>query len=213
MARGQAERLVPLLEALLAQAGLGWSDLAVIGVGTGPGNFTGVRVAVACARGLALGLGVPAVGVDGFTALGHGQAPPLLVSLPGPRGQVWLRAFSAGPEMARGPADGPSAGIRCAATFDAAGHSPAPGGDAWCGAPDDLPSALIGSGLAVTGAEGRNLAALTGGPLRERAMPQAVAIARIALLRRTQPVARPAPVYLRAADAAPPADPPPVLLP
>ena len=54
---------MPLLEDVLAEAGIGWRDLAAIGVGTGPGNFTGVRISVAAARGLALGLGIPAIGV------------------------------------------------------------------------------------------------------------------------------------------------------
>lgn len=63
MGKGQAERLMPMLEEVLAEAGVAWCDLAVIGVGCGPGSFTGTRIAVAAARGLALGLGVPAVGV------------------------------------------------------------------------------------------------------------------------------------------------------
>ena len=44
MAKGQAERLMPMLEEVLAEGGATWRDLAVIGVGTGPGSFTGVRV-------------------------------------------------------------------------------------------------------------------------------------------------------------------------
>ena len=63
MTKGQAERLMPILEEILAAAGVGWRDLAAIGVGTGPGSFTGTRVAVAAARGLALGLAIPAIGV------------------------------------------------------------------------------------------------------------------------------------------------------
>lgn len=63
MAKGQAERLMPMLEEVLAEGGATWRDLAVMGVGTGPGSFTGTRIAVAAARGLALGLGIPAVGV------------------------------------------------------------------------------------------------------------------------------------------------------
>ena len=43
MARGQPERLFPLLGELLAGAGVDWRDLSVIGCGTGPGNFTGIR--------------------------------------------------------------------------------------------------------------------------------------------------------------------------
>ena len=69
MDRGQAERLLPMLEEMLAEAGVGWRDLDGIGVVTGPGNFTGVRLAVAAARGLALALGIPAVGVTVFEAL------------------------------------------------------------------------------------------------------------------------------------------------
>ena len=51
MARGQAEHLFGMLEEMLAAEGLVWGDLDVIGVGIGPGNFTGIRIAVAAARG------------------------------------------------------------------------------------------------------------------------------------------------------------------
>lgn len=92
MAKGQAERLLPLLEEVLAEGGIGWRDLAALAVGTGPGNFTGVRIAVAAARGLALGLGIPAIGVSGFEAL-EGEG---LRRLPAPRGQVYVQAFRDG---------------------------------------------------------------------------------------------------------------------
>lgn len=74
MDRGQAERLLPMLQEVLAKAGAGWGDLAALAVCTGPGNFTGIRVGVAAARGLALGLGVPAIGVTAFEA--HSHAAP-----------------------------------------------------------------------------------------------------------------------------------------
>ena len=61
MPRGQAERLMSLLNELLEEASLDWSDIGKIGVCTGPGNFTGIRIAVSAARGLALGLEIPAV--------------------------------------------------------------------------------------------------------------------------------------------------------
>jgi tRNA A37 threonylcarbamoyladenosine modification protein TsaB len=69
--RGHAERLLPMVEGLLADAGASWQEIGGIGVCTGPGNFTGLRVAVAAARGLALALGVPAVGVSRLEVLGH----------------------------------------------------------------------------------------------------------------------------------------------
>ncbi|MBD0865542.1 MAG: tRNA (adenosine(37)-N6)-threonylcarbamoyltransferase complex dimerization subunit type 1 TsaB [Rhodobacteraceae bacterium] len=89
MTRGQAERLMPMLQEMLTQAGFGWQDLTVLGVGTGPGNFTGIRVAVSAARGLALGLGIPAVGVTGFAARGR-VAGHDAVAIPAPRNQVYI---------------------------------------------------------------------------------------------------------------------------
>ena len=89
MGRGQAERLFPLLEELLAEAGATWRDLARIGVGVGPGNFTGVRISVSAARGLALGLGIPAVGVTLFQTTMH-LSNWAQTAIPAPRGQFYL---------------------------------------------------------------------------------------------------------------------------
>src|SRR5690606_33266093 len=85
MLRGQAERLMPMLEEMLAAQGIGWRDVAAFAVGTGPGNFTGLRVAVAAARGLALSTGRPAFGVDGFAARAEGAPRPALVAIAAPR--------------------------------------------------------------------------------------------------------------------------------
>lgn len=82
MTRGQAERLFPLLEDLLARAGLAWSDLDAIGVGIGPGNFTGIRISVAAARGLALSLGIPAIGVSATEAAACGAPRPCRAVVP-----------------------------------------------------------------------------------------------------------------------------------
>ncbi|WP_420585139.1 tRNA (adenosine(37)-N6)-threonylcarbamoyltransferase complex dimerization subunit type 1 TsaB [Ruegeria sp.] len=88
MSRGQAERLMPLLEEVLTEADCTWRDLTAIGVGSGPGNFTGIRISVSAARGLALGLGIPAVGVSGFDAVAEiGEGLPAIRA---PREQVYV---------------------------------------------------------------------------------------------------------------------------
>ncbi len=88
MSRGQAERLMPLLEEVLAEADCTWRDLTAIGIGIGPGNFTGIRISVSAARGLALGLNIPAVGISGFDALAEaGEGIPAIRA---PREQVYV---------------------------------------------------------------------------------------------------------------------------
>ena len=163
MAKGQAEHLMPMLEQMLAGANLTWADLDAIGVGTGPGNFTGIRIAVSAARGLALGLGVPAVGVTHLEAQVHGLARPVTALVPAPRAQVYAQDFgqdTAQPALI--PADDPRA-IAAPAIIK--------------------PEAMIRH------------------------------IAEIAQTRAADHPARPAPYYVRAADAAPPRDKAPALLP
>ena len=67
-AQRQSAELLPRAAALLAANGVGWRDLTALGVGTGPGSFTGLRVAMALAKGLALGLARPIVGVPSLPA-------------------------------------------------------------------------------------------------------------------------------------------------
>lgn len=175
MTKGQAERLMPLLADLLAEAELGWSALSRIGVGTGPGNFTGIRISVAAARGLAVGLGIPAIGVGRLEAMAHGLPHPLVVAEAARSGEIWVQPFTHTPSELVVLDD---AGLRAA--YD---------------------------GWAATG----SAAVATGGQVLAPAMPLAEATARIAATR--LPGARPAPIYLRPADAAPPSDPPPLILP
>jgi len=175
MGKGQVERLMPLLEELLAEAGLGWSDLSVIGVGIGPGNFTGVRISVSAARGLALGLGIPAIGVSTLEALAEGAPRPVAVVLDARRGEAYAQSFTA--EGAEPPR---------LATVE-----------------------TLAADLAGTPVIGLSL---PGCPAAVATLPLAVAIAQIAARRAGTPQPRPAPLYLRGADAAPPADPPPVIL-
>ncbi|HKL06468.1 MAG TPA: tRNA (adenosine(37)-N6)-threonylcarbamoyltransferase complex dimerization subunit type 1 TsaB, partial [Roseovarius sp.] len=92
MGRGQAEHLMPLLQDILAEAGVTWADLDRIGVGVGPGNFTGIRISVSAARGLALALNIPALGVSGFEAVAQANPEPHIAVLPGPRGMCYVQA-------------------------------------------------------------------------------------------------------------------------
>jgi tRNA threonylcarbamoyladenosine biosynthesis protein TsaB len=68
---GHATRLLPLAHSLLTHAGLSWGDIERIAVGVGPGTFTGLRIGVATARGLAQSLGVELAGVSSLRALAH----------------------------------------------------------------------------------------------------------------------------------------------
>ncbi|MFL4468565.1 tRNA (adenosine(37)-N6)-threonylcarbamoyltransferase complex dimerization subunit type 1 TsaB [Tateyamaria armeniaca] len=90
MARGQAERLMDLLQEVLETNGKTWADLDAIGVGTGPGNFTGIRIGVSAARGLALGLGINAYGVTGFETRTILAPDGAIVAIPTPRDMVYV---------------------------------------------------------------------------------------------------------------------------
>lgn len=90
MARGQAERLMGLLEEILVAEGLKWRDLSALAVGTGPGNFTGIRIGVSAARGLALGLGVPCYGVTGFEARASLAPEGSEVAITAPRATAYV---------------------------------------------------------------------------------------------------------------------------
>ncbi|MFK7870502.1 MAG: tRNA (adenosine(37)-N6)-threonylcarbamoyltransferase complex dimerization subunit type 1 TsaB [Roseobacter sp.] len=96
-ARGQAEELFPIIDALLDKAGMAYADLSALGVGTGPGNFTGLRISIAAARGLSLGLGIPAIGVSSFeVAHAHQSAQRDTVLLPAPREMAYQATFTGG---------------------------------------------------------------------------------------------------------------------
>jgi tRNA threonylcarbamoyladenosine biosynthesis protein TsaB len=91
-----AERLLPLLEQVLAEAGLGRADIERVAVGVGPGSFTGLRVGIAFGQGLALGLGIPVLGVGSLASMAAaGDGPLRLALLDARRGEVFVAAYDA----------------------------------------------------------------------------------------------------------------------
>ena len=96
MKKGQAEALIPICEDILSKHNLAWANISGIGVGVGPGNFTGLRVAVAAARGLAMALEKPAIGVTSFDALAFETHKPTTIKLPARRGHAYQQAFENG---------------------------------------------------------------------------------------------------------------------
>jgi N6-L-threonylcarbamoyladenine synthase len=170
MGKGQAERLMTLLATLLEETGNTYDDLSAIGVGVGPGNFTGIRIGVSAARGLALGLGVPAVGVSRFEALRYGTEGPCACAVDARRGQVFLQIF------------------------DHLGEA----GDPQLLHAEEIP---------------RHAGPLIGAHGQPPDQPTAIAIAHLAHQRFQSAPPRPAPLYIRPAEAAPARDAAPVILP
>ncbi len=177
MAKGQAEALFPLLQEILSETGIAWQNLTALGVGVGPGNFTGIRISVSAARGLALALNIPAVGVSTLEALAEDHDGPCIALCDARRGAVYAQGF-----------DGISLPPQQVSAEDFR---------ELCDRYPDIP--LISA------------KALEGLPTRAPHLPLAEAIARVTAQRAVPNLPPPAPLYLRAADAAP-AKPVPALL-
>jgi tRNA threonylcarbamoyladenosine biosynthesis protein TsaB len=96
MARGHQERLAPMAQAVMAEAGLSFDRVERIGVTVGPGSFTGLRVGVAFAKGLASALGRPAVGIGTLEALAAEAQGLVFAVVDARRGQVYCQAFEEG---------------------------------------------------------------------------------------------------------------------
>lgn len=100
MARGHAEVLMPMLVETVAEAGESFSALNAVAVTVGPGAFTGIRIGLAAARGIALAAGIPVVGVTTFAAVAEAVSETeranrrLLVLLDSKRGDVFVQEFA-----------------------------------------------------------------------------------------------------------------------
>ncbi len=182
--RGHAERLMPMLAEVLAAAGIGIGDVDRLAATTGPGTFTGIRVGLAAARGLALATGKPLIGVTTFEALVAGQAEPdaagrpVLVAIDAGRGDVYAQVF----DSKRLPLAPPA--------IAAIGEIPAllPAGPVW----------LVGPAAeSVKTAAGARAADLALAPVSVD--PDAVQVARLAALRALPAPGAPpvGPLYLR----------------
>lgn len=105
--RGHAERLFPLIDELFAEAGRTIADVSRIAVNIGPGSFTGIRIAVAAARGLGVALNVPVVGIDALrliaASLDEPAGGPVLAAIDARRGEVYAGLYGPKGEVIEAP--------------------------------------------------------------------------------------------------------------
>ncbi|MFY9179518.1 MAG: tRNA (adenosine(37)-N6)-threonylcarbamoyltransferase complex dimerization subunit type 1 TsaB [Venatoribacter sp.] len=96
--RRQAQRLLPMVSELLAEAGVAKSQLQGVAYGCGPGSFTGIRIAASVTHGIALGLELPVYGVSSLQALAqnvfsHSQAQQVFAIMNAHMGEVFWGQF------------------------------------------------------------------------------------------------------------------------
>jgi len=101
MVRGHAEALIPLIARVLDRARLTFSEIDRIAVTTGPGSFTGLRVGISAARGIALATGKPAVGLSTLAAysaplIAADDAMPVVAVIDARHDHVYLQVFGPG---------------------------------------------------------------------------------------------------------------------
>ncbi len=187
--RGHAEVLMPMVQDVMEEAGLTYDRLDAIAATVGPGTFTGLRIGLAAARGLALAAGLPLVGVTTLEAVAHGvpesarAGRAVLVALDARRGQVYAQAF--GPDLAPRSEPAALAPGAAAALVDHADKVLLAGDGV-----DLVRPHLVGDGWDIAVAPGDGL-------------PDAAVVAALAAQRAAVPASRVAPLYLRAPDARP----------
>jgi tRNA threonylcarbamoyl adenosine modification protein YeaZ len=186
MVRGHAEALMPLLQRVMHQAGLTFADIDRIAVTTGPGSFTGLRVGIAAARGLALAADKPAVGLSTLAAyaapyIAADATLPVVAAIDARHAQVYLQVFAAGGRTLTAARLAP---LREAAQAAAA-----------------APSCIVGS-AAHSVAAALSAADATPAAVDPRAAPDIAWVARMGAVVPEDPSSL-KPQYLRAPDAQP----------
>ena len=194
MQRGQAERLFPMLDEVMQDTGAVWDEIDAIGVGIGPGNFTGTRIAVSAARGLGLAQNVPAIGVSTFEIyfeIAKSPAGKVAVCVPGPRESAYFQVFANG-EAEGSPLFEPAIVPNC---------------PPWSHPPDTVVGPNHkGLGYSITDSFG--MAGMLTVPIPildslEKERATAIASATQHKFLAGQTMGRPSPLYIRPADAAP----------
>lgn len=183
MTRGHQERIAVLAREVAAEAGVTFAELTRIAVTVGPGSFTGLRVGLSFAKGLATALSIPCVGVNTLEALAASVEATGLVAgvLDAKMGQVYLQVFDGGKALMA--PDALEVGVAAARLAEL-----------WSGGP----ATLVGSGAPLLAEVLPDATVLT------LAYPDPVAVARLAAAR-PAPGHSPRPLYLRAPYAVAPA--------
>jgi tRNA threonylcarbamoyl adenosine modification protein YeaZ len=187
MLRGHAEALMPLIGRVMKQAELPFSALDRIAVTTGPGSFTGLRVGIAAARGIALSVGKPAIGLTTLAAyaaplISHDAKTTVAVAIDARHQHVYLQIFDPGGRTLTAP--------RIASVADAVRTAMANG-----------PVRLVGTGATLLAAAWPKQAPAPA-LVEDRRAPDIVWVGRIAVAA-DEATSQPKPLYLRAPDAQP----------
>ncbi len=181
MTRGHQERIGMIAREAMSEAGVAFDELTRIGVTVGPGSFTGLRVGLAFAKGLATALSIPCVGVTTLEAMAFGIPGFTAAVLDARMSQVYIQIFAGGVAlMAPDALEVGEAAARLAELYS--------GG----------PATLVGSGAPLL-AEALSVATVL-----TPAAPDPVAVARLAAAK-SAPAHSPRPLYLRAPYATLPA--------
>lgn len=194
MARGHAENLMPMVDAVIREAGERPDALDLVAVTVGPGAFTGLRLGLAAARGLAVATGAACLGLTTTETLAAALPDPaigeiILAGLDSKRGDVYLQAFDA----RRRPLAAPEAvSIDAVASYASLG-----GGDSGACVLAGDAQAACAAALAAAGRRTRRT---------ETTVPDAAVLAALAAARWRpgEDAPPPVPLYLRPPDAAKP---------